>query len=333
MKIIALEEHFATPEIMAAWQALSPGLQDISLKQSTGGEAGHRLLDLADERLRSMDAAGIDVQVLSLTTPGVQSLDPGQAVPLARAANDLLAATVRARPDRFQGFATLPTPEPGEAARELERAVRDLGLNGAMLNGRTRERNLDHPDFLPVFEAAATLGAPLYLHPQSPQPAVRDAYYAGFGGALDAVFATGGIGWHYETGIQALRLVLAGVFDRFPDLQLILGHWGEVVLFYLDRIDAMTASAKEATRLQRPVSDYFRTNVSVTPSGIFSQRYLRWSREVLGAGRILFSTDYPYVLQPDGAARRFLEAAELDEADRDAIAHGNWERMCAAIRR
>lgn len=333
MKIIALEEHFATPEIMAAWQALSPELQDISSKQSTGGEVGRRLFDLADERLRCMDEAGIDVQVLSLTTPGVQSLNPGQAVPLARAANDLLAEAVRARPDRFQGLATLPTPAPGEAARELERAVRDLGLNGAMLNGRTRDRNLDHPDFLPIFEAAAALGAPLYLHPQSPQPAVRDAYYAGFGDALDSVFATAGIGWHYEAGIQALRLVLAGVFDRFPSLQLILGHWGEVVLFYLDRLDALSAPAKVATRLQRPVSDYFKTNVSVTPSGVFSQRYLRWSHEVLGAGRILFSTDYPYLLQSSGSARRFLESAELDEADRSAIAHGNWERMCAGIRR
>ena len=332
MKIIALEEHFATPEIMAAWQALSPELQDISVKQSATGDIGRRLFGLADERIRCMDENGIDVQVLSLTTPGVQSLDPEKAVPLARAGNDLVAETVRGRPDRFQGFAALATPAPGEAAREMDRAVRELGLNGAMLYGRTRDRNLDHPDFLPIFEVAAALRAPLYLHPQSPRPAVRDAYYHGFGDELDDVFATAGIGWHYEAGIQALRLVLAGVLDRFPDLQLILGHWGEVVLFFLDRVDMLSEQFKQAARLQRPISDYFRTNVSVTPSGVFSRRYLRWAHEVLGAERILFSTGYPFLLG-SGGARRFLETADLGDADRNDIAHANWERMCAAIRR
>ena len=332
MKIIALEEHFATPEIMAAWQMLSPKLQDIAVKQSTGGEVKRRLLDLADERIRSMDEAGIDIQVLSITTPGVQSLDPKKAVSLARAGNDLVAETVRSRPDRFQGFATLATPAPTEAARELERGVRELGLNGAMLYGRTHDRNLDHPDFLPIFEVAAALRAPLYLHPQSPPLAVRDVYYHGFGDTLDGVFATAGIGWHYETGIQALRLVLTGVFDRFPDLQLILGHWGEVVLFFLDRIDMLSGEARQATKLQQPISDYFRTNVSVTPSGVFSQRYLHWTREVLGIERILFSTDYPFLLEP-GGVRPFLEAANLSDEDKNSVAHANWDRMCALIRR
>lgn len=333
MKVIGLEEHFATPEIMTAWQALSPDLRDLAVKQSTGGDIERRLLDLADERVRGMDAAGVDVQVLSLTTPGVQSLQPATAVALARAANDLVAETVRGRPDRFQGFAALATPAPDAAARELERAVRTLGLHGAMLYGRTRDRNLDHPDFLPIFEAAAALRAPLYLHPQSPRPAVRAAYYQGFGDALDGALATAGIGWHYETGIQALRLVLAGVFDRFPDLQVILGHWGEVVLFYLDRIDLLSTPAGPAARLARPISDYFRTNVSVTPSGIFSPRYLRWAREVLGIERLLFATDYPYGCEPEGGARRFLETSDLGDADRHAVAHGNWERLCAAVRR
>ena len=329
MKIVALEEHFATPEIMAAWRALRPEAQDLAVKQSTTGDVERCLLDLAAGRLAAMDEAGVDVQVLSLTTPGVQSLEPSEAVPLARAANDLVAATVRHRPDRFQGFATLPTSAPAEAARELGRAVVELGLNGAMLFGRTGERNLDHPDFAPILEAAAALRAPLYLHPQSPRPAVRQAYYQGLGDGMEAVFATGGIGWHYETGAQALRLVLSGIFDRLPDLQLILGHWGEVVLFYLDRVDLLAAPA----HLPRPVSDYFRTHVSVTPSGIFSPRYLRWATEVLGVERILFATDYPFVPCRDGAARRFLAEADLSEADRQKMASGNWERLCAGIRR
>jgi len=248
---------------------------------------------------------------------------------LARAANDRMAETVRGRPDRFQGFATLPTTAPADAARELERAVVDLGLNGAMLFGRTGDRNLDHPDFLPIFEIAADLRAPIYLHPQSPLPSIRSAYYGGFDHAVDTAFATGGIGWHYETGVQALRLVLSGVFERLPDLHLILGHWGEVALFYLDRIDIMSTAA----RLPRKVSEYFATNVSVTPSGIFSQRYLRWAIEILGVDHVMFATDYPFVLPENGAARLFLEAADLSSADRAKIASDNWTRMLAGIRR
>ena len=329
MKIIGLEEHFVTQDVLDAWRALDPRWQDVALQHSDGGEIGERLADLADQRIAAMDETGVDVQVLSLTAPGVQSLEPGEAVALQIASNDLLAETICRHPDRFQGFATLATPDPSAAARELERAITKLGLNGAMLFGRTRDRNLDHPDNWPIFEAAATLRAPLYIHPQSPVPAVREAIYGGLGDATDAAFATFGLGWHYETGVQILRMVLAGVFDRFPDLQLITGHWGEVVLFYLDRIDNLAGPAK----LAHPMSDYFRRHVSVTPSGVWSERYFRWTLEVLGAARILFSTDYPYRFTPDGGARRFLQDAILTDADRAAIAHGNWERLVANIRR
>ncbi len=329
MKIIGLEEHFATEDVLAAWRALDPRWQDVVHAQANGGEIGVRLLDLADQRIAAMDETGMDVQVLSLTAPGVQSQEPGEAVALQTASNDLLADTVRSRPDRFQGFATLATPYPAAAAQELERAVTKLGLHGAMLFGRTRERNLDHRDNWPIFEAAAARRAPLYIHPQSPVPAVRDAVYGGFDEATNAAFATFGLGWHYETGVQILRMVLAGVFDRFPDLQLITGHWGEVVLFYLDRIDNLAGPAK----LKQPVSEYFRQHVSVTPSGLWSQRYLRWALEVLGPERILFSSDYPYRFTREGGARRFLQEADLSDADRNMIAHGNWERLVANIRR
>jgi predicted TIM-barrel fold metal-dependent hydrolase len=327
MKIIGLEEHFVTAEVLAAWRALDPHWQDVAFAHSDGGEIGARLLDLADARIAAMDETGLDVQVLSLTAPGVQSLAPDQAVALQTASNDLLAETVRARPDRFQGFATLATPDPAAAARELDRAVTRLGLNGAMLFGRTRDRNLDHRDNWPIFEAASALRAPLYIHPQSPVPAVRDAIYGGISEAIDPALATFGLGWHYETGVQILRMVLAGVFDRFPGLQLITGHWGEVVLFYLDRIDHLAGVAK----LARPVSAYFREHVSVTPSGLWSERYFRWVLEVLGPERMMFSTDYPYRFTPQGGARRFLLDAALNETDRSAIACGNWERLVAGI--
>ena len=329
MKLIGLEEHFVTEDVLAAWKALEPRWQDIALMQSDRGDTGQRLADLGDARLKAMDETGLDVQVLSLTAPGVQSLEATDAAALQIASNDFLAETVRSNPERYQGFATLATPDPKSAARELERAVTKLGLNGAMLFGRTRARNLDHPDNEPIFEAAAALRAPLYIHPQSPLPAVRDAIYSGFGDTVDNAFATHGLGWHYETGLQILRMVLAGVFDRHPDLQVVTGHWGEVVLFYLDRIDEMQRTAK----LKRPVSEYFRSNVLVTASGVWSQRYLRWAIEVLGVERIMFSTDYPYRFTRENGARRFLEEADLSVADKTSIANGNWQRMVDGIRR
>lgn len=329
LKIIGLEEHFATRELMDAWLALDGGPSEPAVYVSTRGEPSRRLLDLADERLAAMDDAGVNVQVLSLTTPGLHNLAPVQAVALQCASNDFLFETVRSHPDRFQGFATLATPAPKEAARELERAIVELGLNGAMVFGRTGDRNLDHPDFWPILETADAFRAPLYLHPQTPQAPVRAAYYAGFGDKMDAAFATFGIGWHYDCGVQLLRLILGGVFDRLPDLQIMVGHWGEVVLFYLDRIDEMAGRL----HLQRKPSEYVRTNVLVTPGGILSQRYLRWAIEVIGVERLLFATDYPFAPVPKGGAQRFLKDAALDPDERGAIASGNWDRICAAIRR
>ena len=290
MKITCLEEHIATPGIIAAWLELEPVTRDLAIDMSTGNDKERRLRDHVDLRIAAMDEAGIDVAVLSHTTPGVQNLPPAQAILLARDANDMIAGIVRRHPDRFQGFATLPTSAPDEAARELERAVVELGLDGAMLFGRTGDRNLDHLDFRPILRAAAALRAPLYIHPQTPQPGVHVAYYHGLGDAIEASLATSGLGWHFESGMQVIRLILAGVLDELPDLRLILGHWGEVVLFYLERIELNRRPA----HLPRPVSEYFRTNLWVTSSGLFSHRYLRWATEVIGADHIMCATDYPF---------------------------------------
>ncbi|MDT5016460.1 MAG: uncharacterized protein QOD39_2620 [Mycobacterium sp.] len=329
MEIIGLEEHFVTPELIDAWRALDPQWQDVAQKTSTVDERVRRLLDLGEDRLATMDDTGLDAQVVSITAPGVQNLAPDVAAALQVDCNDRLASAVAAHPDRLQGFATLAPQSPDAAAAELDRAVRTLGFNGAMVFGRSRERNIDHPQNWAIFEAAEALQAPLYLHPQSPQPTVRSAYYSGLGDELDAALATHGLGWHYETGVQLLRMILGGVFDRFPGLQVIVGHWGEVVMFYLERIDRLTGIGK----LARPVSEYFRTNVFVTPSGMYTDRYLAWTLDVVGVDRIMFSTDYPYVPVPDGASRRFLENADLSDKDRDKVASGNWQRLCEGIRR
>ena len=324
MKIVALEEHYSTPEIDRAWSQLDPQFQDCSNQMDGPPDLESRLEDFADSRLKAMDDSGVDVQVLSLTAPSVQNLEAAQAVALAKQANAVAARAVAAHPNRFQAFATLPTPAPDEAARELERAVGELGHVGAMLNGRTREVNMDDARYFPIYQTAARLGVPLYVHPQCPTDKVRDAYYSGFDEQTDLLFATPGIGWHYETGIQVLRLILSGTFDRLPDLQVIVGHWGEVVLFYLERLDMLT---KRTDRLERSISDYFVTNVSVTPSGIWSERYLSWAIEVLGVERILYSTDYPYVFSGDDEPRRFLENADLSDEDKAKIGSGNWERL------
>ncbi|MGI4758122.1 MAG: amidohydrolase family protein [Janthinobacterium lividum] len=321
MKLIAIEEHFLTAEIRAAWAASSVGREGTA--GFDRGEVEQRLDDLGEGRIALMDESGVDVQVLSVTTPALHNLDPDESVRLAKSTNDLVAATVAKYPARFQGFATLPTAAPADAALELERSVQQLGFRGAMLCGRTRDKNLDHPDLRPVLATAAKLGVPIFVHPQVPQQAVRDVYYSGFSSTVDAAFAAFGLGWHYEAGMQFVRLVLAGVFDEHPGLQIILGHWGEVVLFYLERLNALDRVAG----LQRPAADYFRNNLYVTSSGMWSQTYLQRALEIVGPERILFSVDYPYQYRPGGGARAFLDQTALSPAERELFAHGNWERL------
>jgi uncharacterized protein len=329
VKVIALEEHFATTDVIDAWERVEPQWQDLSLQLARSGPLADRLVDLSDARISAMDAGGIDRSILSLTAPGLHNLEPAEAVALQSPCNDVLAVAIAAHSDRLGGFAALAMPDPDAAATELERAVTRLSFDGAMVFSHTRGRPLDHQDNWAVFEAAAALRVPLYLHPQSPPPNVRAAYYQGLGDAGELALATFGIGWHYDAGLALLRMIVAGVFDRFPELQVVLGHWGEVVLFYLERVDNIGL----VTGLPRPISEYFRTNVHVTPGGVFSQRYFRWALEVLGPERIMFACDYPFVSAPEGGCDGFLAAADVTDADRDRIASGNWERLVAGIRR
>lgn len=329
MRTIGTEEHFVTDAVTAAWSRLSPAARGDARAGAPPGEVGERLREVGQRRIAAMDAAGLSVQVISLTQPALHPLPADVAARLQVETNDGIAELVAAHPDRFQGLATLAVPAPEAAARELERAVTELGLHGALLCGRTGERNLDHPDNWPIFEVADALRAPLYIHPQIPQPPVRDALYSGFAEATDGAFATHGIGWHYETGVQFLRLALGGVLDRFPDLRILLGHWGEVVLFYLDRADALATHA----RLAHTFSEYARHHVYVTAGGVYSSRYLRWAAEVMGVERILFATDYPYRPGPQGGVEHFLRGAGLAPDDVERVASGNWDTLVASIRR
>lgn len=289
------------------------------------GEIENRLEDIGNTRLQLMDETGIDVQVLSLTSPSLHNLG-NESIALAQQTNDYVAEIIKKHPDRFQGFAALPMFAPKEAAKELERSVKNLGLKGTMLCGRTREKNLDHKDFWVLFECAEALNVPLFIHPQIPQKAVRDIYYSGFDYDTNLAFSTYGLGWHYEAGIQFVRLVLAKVFDHFPRLQIILGHWGEVILFYTERL----ASLSRAAKLDKLFIDYVRQNLYVTASGMFSQNYLQRSVEIIGIDRILFSSDYPYQYRAGRDARNFLEQTDLSENDKEKFAFANWERLTGA---
>lgn len=323
MRIVALEEHLVVPELLAAWSRLPEVPQTPAM--GFGEEPmARKLRDVGEGRLADMDDQGVDVQVLSLTTPGVQNLAPSDSVSVARDANDVLAEIITANPERFQAFAAVPTPSPESAAAELERAITGLGFRGAMIHGRTGTINADAPQFDALYSVAARLRAPLYLHPQMPVLPVREAYYQGFGDQVDAAFASFGLGWYYENGVQLLRLIFSGVFDRHPELQVIVGHWGEVVLFFLEHTAIMQTAG---LHLERPLADYFRQNVWVTGSGLLSERYLRWTAEVVGVERILYSSDYPFVDTSGGKGRHFLENAPLTEAQKVAIGSGNWERL------
>jgi uncharacterized protein len=329
VKLYGLEEHFVTAEVVQAWRRHDPRLAEPMMKWAVASDITPALLDLDDGRVAAMDDAGIDTAVLSLTTPGLQNLDTAEAVALQAPTNDAIAAAVRRHPGRFQGFAALATSAPSAAADELRRAVVRLGLNGTLVNANSGGRALDAPAFWDIYEAAEDLRAPVYLHPSVPFPVVNEAYYRGFGERVDSMLATGAFGWHYDAGLTVLRMIVAGVFDRFPALRLVLGHWGEVVLFYLDRIAAMDG----LTRLRRPIAEYFRSNILITPGGISSHRYLRWSLETVGAERIMYASDYPFNRERAGSARRFLDTAPISAADRERIAFRNWEELVAGIRR
>jgi uncharacterized protein len=323
MKIISLEEHFSTPALAREWTARSLPFGP--------GPIGAKLADLGDQRIADMDDAGVDVQVLSLTAPGLEPLPPADAVALARDANDRVAAAIAEHPDRIDGFVNVPTPDPAGAAAELRRGIEELHLPAAIINGRVGDRNVDHPDFDELWATAAQLRVPVYIHPAEPPAAVKAAYYSGLGNPqADWFFSAGAIGWHYETGMQLLRLIYGRVFDRHPELQVIVGHWGEVVLFWAERIAGLDRLMEPA--LDRPLLEYLRGNVHYTPSGMYSSRYLAWAIDLVGVDRLMFSTDYPYIpTVGGGASRAFLERSDLlSEADRRAVAHGNWERLTQA---
>jgi uncharacterized protein len=320
MRTITLEEHFASPGFLDG-----PGRVLKAQALKFGGLAAklfEQLCDLGDQRIAEMDAAHIDMQILSLTSPGAEQLEPVEVTAFAREMNDYLADAVRSHPTRFSAFATLPTANPNAAAAELERTIHDYGFKGALINGHIQGRYLDDKFFWPIFERAEALNVPIYLHPTQPPKAVIEASYGGFTPIVTDMLAGAGWGWHIETALHVIRIILGGTFDRHPRLQLVVGHMGETLPFMLQRLDVMPTAM---TKLSRPISSYLRENIHYTFGGFnYTSTFLDLMLEV-GVDRIMFSADYPYASMAQ--ARAFLDQLPVSTADRERIAHSNAERL------
>lgn len=324
MRIVTIEEHYKSPAVDAEiGEAGNYVRTSNSMGEKTAGDRLARLGDLGEARIADMDRAGIDLQVLSHTHPSPEILPAQRAIPLCRRVNDEIAAAAARFPGRFAGFATLPVDDPEAAARELERGVKELHCKGALINGMPRGRFLDDPVFAPIFECAQALEVPIYLHPAPPPEPVMNAYFSGLDPALARMLSIAGWGWHAETGLHTLRLIATGVFDRFPKVQIIIGHMGEMIPFFLARINnVVTPFAKD---LERPVADYFQTNVHLTTSGIFTAPPLYLTLQVVGVDRVIFSIDYPY--SSNDVGRAFLDSLTLAPPDFEKLTHGNVERL------
>lgn len=326
MRIVTLEEHFAIPEIVARIAPSAIAERGFPPRGATPQfmHVQAALAEFGSQRLADMDASGITMQVLSVSGPGADLMPAGESSALARDYNDALAAIAAGHPERFAGFAHLPMTNPEEAAKELERAVRQLGFHGALINGTTTGRFLDDPQFAPILAAAETLDVPIYLHPGLPPSAVREAYYHGMPEEAGFLLGGPGWGWHAETALHVLRLVLSGTLDRHPRLQLIIGHLGEGLPAMLDRCDKVF-SIFAAHHLQRKISETILAHVHLTTSGFFALAPFMTALLTFGAERLMFSVDYPYSANVEG--RKFLDLLPIAPADKECIAHGNADRL------
>ena len=321
MKVIAIEEHFITP--LYREKVGANEFRNFYLK-SRGEQLGHDIVeqnsDLGAERLAHMDAAGVDVQVLSFGSPGPQAFGAEVAIPMARDANDRLYQAIQKHPGRFAGFAALPTADPEAAAQELERCVSKLGFKGAMIHGHTRGSFLDERKYWTIFERAQALGVPIYLHPTLPHPEAVKAYFEGY-----EELARAGWGFAVDTSCHFLRVVFAGVFDAYPRLRIILGHLGEGLPFAMHRLNDHTWRSAARRGLKKTPLQYIRENLLVTTSGNWYEPAFLCTLLALGADSILFAIDWPYEANKTGI--EFLRKLSISDSDKEKIAHGNAERL------
>jgi predicted TIM-barrel fold metal-dependent hydrolase len=325
-RIIALEEHVAYPDMtsripLAARQLAGwPAPDD---PHSSVAAYAQQLAEVGPERLRLMDEAGITLQVLSISGPGAELLPPDEGPAFAREYNDRLAADIARYPDRFRGFAHLPLTNPSAAADELARTVHEHHFLGALIKGTTSNLFLDDPQFAPLLARAEELGVPLYLHPGIPPQPVRAIYYDRLPPGLGQRLSMAGFGWHAETAVHILRLIISGTLERYPRLKLIIGHMGEMLPVMMARAD-LTMPADQ-TQLPRSISQTLRDQVYVTTSGIFTRPPLEAALATFGLDNIMFSVDYPFA--PNKPGHEFLAGLQMVPADIAKLAYGNADRL------
>lgn len=322
MRIIDIEAHWTTEELDRAVRKLAGERADPSLALNDRGDIPDRLLDLDEKRIAAMDAAGVAVQIVSLSPPGAHALTGAEAAALSREANDRAGEAVSRHPTRLAAMTTLPMADPDAALAELQRVANVPGQVAIMSYGRSGARALDDPINDELLAAAAALRRPIFVHPQVPPVGVRDASYAGFEPIVELGLATFGWGWHTEAALAVLRLIVRGTFDRHPDLQIVLGHWGELLLFWLDRIDSLSGVAG----LERRVPEYFQTNIHVASSGMLAPRLVSHALSYTNVDRILFSGDYPFHQLTAPAITKFLAALPTGQ-DAEKLAHANAEAL------
>jgi predicted TIM-barrel fold metal-dependent hydrolase len=319
MKIIAIEEHFTMPQYRRKYGEYLTFFYK-ALSEQVGHDIPTQLLDLGDERLRYMDASGIDVQVLSITAPGPQGFGKEIAIPMATDANNRLHEVIEEHPDRFAGFAALPTADPEAAAKELERAVKQLGFKGAMIHGHQQGSFLDHKSYWCIFECASALDVPIYLHPTAPHPDVVKTYFADYEELAGAAW-----GFGVDTSCHFLRLMFSGLFDAYPTLKVILGHLGEGLPFAMHRLDHMSYQGAIRRGLKKAPRQYLKDNLVVTTSGNWYEPAFVCTLLALGADSILWAVDWPY--EANSTGMDFFHKLSLNEPDKEKIAHRNAERL------
>jgi predicted TIM-barrel fold metal-dependent hydrolase len=322
LRFIGVEETFSTPELMQL-NSLNP--DHVAFLTEIG------LADLGARRLRDMDQGGLDVQILSAHTPAAQLVPGRDGIDLAHRLNRLLVdGPMAEHPDRFQAFATLPLQSPEAAADELERAVREDGFLGALTNGHISSKYLDHPEFEPVLARAQALDVPIYLHPGYPSEQVYQTYFATTRTEYtkeyqDYIFSGSGLGWHQEVLIQCVRMIAYGVFDRFPRLKIIIGHMGEGLPFYYERIANDMGEPTEGS-LEKPFEQYFQDNFWFTTSALFQDNLLHQLLKYISVDRVMFATDYPFI-DSIKEGTDWFRAVDLPREDKEKIAFRNAENL------
>ena len=332
MRVITVEEHYMSRKV-------NDRIKDMMIKEGNVNQSMFDYIDnfmnsslisnIGDERIAYMDKVGIDSQVIGYGNNTPMQVRGKESVELCKIVNDEIYEASKKYPGRIYGYATLPVDMPEDAAVELTRCVKELGFVGVMTCGTFHGHFLDEERFYPILEKCAELDVPIYIHPGELSGNIIESYYKGdWAPMVTNTFATYGIGWHYEVGIHAVRLIVAGILDKLPNLKIIIGHWGEMMPYYFDRMDM--GLNQHVTGLKHPISYYFKNNIYTNPSGMFFKDDMDFCLKTMDNSHIMWAQDYPYLsnefVNTDNV-RTYLEEYDIDSETIEKIAHINAEKL------